>query len=75
MNASDTIVCVIAVIGFGLVIARALKDGEIRKRRVRIRRDEYPVYFYTAITLYAGACLLVVSLFSGLFMKVIKWSI
>jgi len=75
MNTSDTIVCVIAVIGFGLIIGRALKEGEVRRRRQRIRRDEYPIYFYTVIIMYVGACLLVVSLFSGLFMKVIQWSI
>ena len=71
----NAILSVAAVIGFGLIIGRALKTGEIRKAGGRIRRDEYPLTFYFVLLIIAGACLGAVSIFSGLLMKIIQWSI
>ncbi len=71
----DWILCVATVIGFGLIIARSLKEGEIRMRRGRIRRDEYPLLFYSGLFMHVGTCLLAVAIFSGLFWRIIQWSI
>jgi hypothetical protein len=71
----DTVICVAAAIGFGLAIGQALRTGEVKRKRTRIRRDEYPLYFYSCILMYVGGCLLTVAIFSGLFAKLIWWSI